>query len=560
MLHVLLLVVGLNPGGLEARVQGPPPPPPMMRDAAPGEQKTGKGVIRGRVTNADGRPLRRARVSVSGPDVGGAKSASTNTQGRFEIRDLPAGRFSVVVTRSGYIGQTFGQRRPGDAGRPVELAEAQVIENVDFALQRMSVITGRVIDELGDPVSDATVYSMQLRYFQGRRQLVPVGTLGIRTDDAGQYRLLGLPPGDYYVLASLRESWPLETDPTQVFGYIPTYHPAAVNVAEAQRIRVALGQEVSAIDVQLVPGRTAKVSGVAMSSSGVPVAGETVSLSLEVRGPTMMSTMSVASAKTAGDGTFTLTNVPAGDYRLSVRATGPAPQEQGDLMVSVAGSDLEGVTVVTGAGGTFRGTVVREDGATLSPPLDRLVVRAQPIAGPSRVGTQTAENGRVARDGTFETRGALGPTLLSVSPLSGGWVVKSIEHDGRDVADAPFDVQHDDAIVGLRIVLTDKPSAVRGMLRDERTRAVADGTVLVFPADESKWIEGTRAIRTARPDQTGQFSIRGLPPGDYLAIALEYVEDGQQHDPEFLEGIRMKAERFTLAEAETKGLDLTVRK
>jgi hypothetical protein len=76
----------------------------------------------------------------------------------------------------------------------------------------MRIISGRELDELG-----VTVWALQTRYFQGRRGLVPTGG-NARTDITGQYRLLSLPPGDYVVMGTTRETWPLDSDPKRVFG------------------------------------------------------------------------------------------------------------------------------------------------------------------------------------------------------------------------------------------------------------------------------------------------------------------------------------------------------
>jgi hypothetical protein len=82
----------------------------------------------------------------------------------------------------------------------------------------------------------------------------------------------------------------------------------------------------------------------------------------------------------------------------------------------------------------------------------------------------------------------------------------------------------------------------------------------VFAADSGKWREESRMIRSARPDQNGRYEIRGLPPGEYLGIALDYVRENQWNDPEFLEEIRARAEKFSLNESETRQLDLIVQK
>ena len=67
-------------------------------------------------------------------------------------------------------------------------------------------------------------------------------------------------------------------------------------------------------------------------------------------------------------------------------------------------------------------------------------------------------------------------------------------------------------------------------------------------------------IRSARPDQNGRYEIRGLPPGEYLAAALDYVRENQWNDPEFLEELKSRADKFSLNESEHRQLDLIVQK
>jgi hypothetical protein len=560
MLELVLLLAFLVISPVQLPPPGPPPPPPVPRDMVDLDKAPGKAIVRGRVTTAEGKPLRRARVSVRLADSSTPRIASTNVQGRYEIKGLPPGRYLVSVIRSGYLPITYGQRNPGEPGTPVELSDGQVIENIDFALPRTSVITGRVIDELGETVSEAQVVAMQLRYFNGRRQLVPVSSIGMRTDDTGQFRLLNLRPGDYVVMASVRETWPLEDDPSQVVGYAPTYYPSAVNPAEAQRLRVELGQELSAIDIQLIPGRTSKVSGVAMSSSGVPIAGQNISLNHELRGPTSMSMSNIKSTATRPDGTITFSDVPIGEYKVAIRPAAGSKGEAGEVVVNVTGGDIDGVTLVTGTGGTIRGTVAREDGLPLGTELSKLVLRVQTFDGTMRTSSTGGDNGRVNADGTFEFVGAFGPALLSLTGLPSAWFIKSIEHDGRELTDAHVPIRHGDTLSGVRLLLTNTVTALSGTIRGGQQQPTFAGTVVVFSADPSKWVEGGRCVKSARPDRQGRYQLKGLPPGEYLAIALDYVEDGIWNDPEYLEGIRSRAERFTLAEAETKTLDLELKK
>jgi hypothetical protein len=204
------LIVGLPSvdiavAGAQAVMQGPQGPQGrgMPRDQPPGERK-GMGAIRGRVTALDtGRPLRRARINVNAPELQETRNVSTGSDGRFEISNLPAGDDSASVVRGGYLRLGYGQKRPGDPPGRVEVADGQVVSDVNFVLPRMSVISGRVFDEVGEPIAGVTITAQQMRFYEGRRKLVPLGGIAT-TDDTGQYRLLNLEPGEYYVVRTVR--------------------------------------------------------------------------------------------------------------------------------------------------------------------------------------------------------------------------------------------------------------------------------------------------------------------------------------------------------------------
>ena len=127
------------------------------------------------------------------------------------------------------------------------------------------------------------------------------------------------------------------------------------------------------------------------------------------------------------------------------------------------------------------------------------------------------------------------------------------------LADDPIEVRHGETLNGVRVVLTNRPSDVRGSLLDEKKQP-ADGTVVIFPEDPARWREESRTIKAARPDQRGEFSIKGLPAGRYLIAAVDYVQEGLWFDPEFLAELRPRAGRLTLADAENKRIDVTLTK
>lgn len=90
----------------------------------------------------------------------------------------------------------------------------------------------------------------------------------------------------------------------------------------------------------------------------------------------------------------------------------------------------------------------------------------------------------------------------------------------------------------------------------KRVFPVNDATVLLFASDAANWSEDSRAERAVRPDQDGQSQIKGLPAGEYLAVALDYVEDGLWNDPEYLESVRSPALRLTVGESGAQSISL----
>jgi Carboxypeptidase regulatory-like domain len=528
------------------------------RDAGP--EKKGTGIIRGKIVNAEGRPLRRVQLRLSGEAIPEGRTASTNGQGRFEIRELPAGRCTLNANRAGYLGMAYGQARPGEPGRPIELAEGQAFENADFILPRTALISGHVFDEAGEPLAGANVLTLQMRFFNGRRRLTPVRGNAM-TDDTGQYRLSGLEPGEYYVQASSRETWEGDPPEKQMLGFVATFYPASLNPAEAQRVRVRAGQEVSAVDIGLFPGKVGKVSGTVVNSQGVPLAGETVGMSFEIRGENFMMTSGGQSAKVNPDGTFVFRNVAPAEYHLNVRtaAAPDRPAEGANVIVSVAAGDVDGLNIVTSAAGTVTGRVVIDGNASLPSPLTRLTVRALPVDRDTAINLGGAlDSGRVREDGGFELKSVLGQVRLTLGPLADGWAIRQIDLNGRDLSLQPFDTQGQ-TMDGVTIALTNRFPAVSGTLRDDKGKSVVAGTTILFPDEPSQWVEDLRLVRTARVDQSGIFSIKGVYPGDYLAVAVSTVTNNQWNDPEYLESLREHAKRITLKEGDVSQIDLIVK-
>jgi hypothetical protein len=136
----------------------------------------GTATLRGHVFAGDsGQPLRKAQVRAFAPDIRESRLAVTDAEGRYEFKEVRAGRYTITASKGSYVGLSYGQQRPVDAGKPLEIFDNQTVERVDFSLPRGSVVTGRIVDEFGEPMSDVQIAVQRYQFVQGQRRLVPAG-------------------------------------------------------------------------------------------------------------------------------------------------------------------------------------------------------------------------------------------------------------------------------------------------------------------------------------------------------------------------------------------------
>ena len=567
-------------------------PNPLMGQR---DVKTGTARIRGRIVAADtGAPVRRAQVRITGSELA-LKTSLTDGEGRYEFRDLPAGRFTLTAQKPGYMTVQYGQTRPFESGKAVELTDQQLLDKADIAMPRGSVIAGRIADEFGDPIADATVTAMRSAWTNGKRRLQPAGR-PTQTNDLGQYRIFGLAPGDYYVSATFRggEMAMLEMaaavdagggafGSTPSSGYAPTYFPGTTSGGDAQKITLNVGQEAQGNDFALSPVRLVKIAGTVISSDGKPAEGTMVNAVPRSSGDDVMIGGST-SGRTDKNGNFTLNNVPPGEYSLQTRGgtfmsttsdggrmmftmtmtrsvgpdgpTGGEP-EFGSVPINVAGEDLAGVVILTSKGTTASGHVTF-DGGTKPPGAANLRVVATGAAddGPMPGGT-----GAVKPDDTFELKGLAGTRMFRLLGLPPGWVLTSVRVSGQDVTDTGVEFKGNDPVTGLELVVTNKLTEINGSVRDASGNSVKDYTIVVFSDDPQKWtIPQTRYVAGVRPSSEGRYQVKNLPPGSYYAIAVEYIPQGEWGDPELLDKLKARAAEITIGEGERKTLDLKIDK
>lgn len=530
------------------------------RGTVTGQVPAGTAALRGTVVSADtGTPLRRVLVRAQAAEAQDVKAATTDDQGRFEIRELAGGRYTITAQKTGYVTLSYGQRRVGERGTVVSVPAGQTVEKIALALPRGGVITGRVSDEFGEPLAEASVQVQRYRYMPGGRRLMPMGRPDT-TDDQGTFRLYGLEPGDYVVSATLRNASGMmmvggRPAPDSDQGYAPTYFPGTPSQQDAQRVSVAPGQEVSGIAFALTPTRVARISGrVTGGPEGAPADGFVM-----VRPEEGFTGGMMPGGMVQADGTFEIAGVPPGRYVLQVQ-----PRQRGDndligvTSVTVSGADLQNLTIAMQRPGSVSGRFEFEGGppADLNPTMVRFMpMPADPMSSRFMMTSPPQTN----PDYSFRGQGFLGSVMLRASAPP-GWYLASIHHGADDVTDTPVRLEPGTDVRDLRILFTRTATTLSGTVRDDRGNPVVDATVVVFPDDDQKWNFGSRHLRTLRPDTQGRFETRGLPPAsNYRVVAVQGLEDGQAYDPEFLTSVRDRADRLTLTQGETKTVDLQLK-
>ncbi len=348
-----LSVTGLLTAGASAQT-------PARDSSRPAAPVAGTASITGVVTMAgSGQPAARARVSLGGNST--PRNTSTDELGRFAFTALPAGRYSLNASKSGCLGASYGQSRPGRPGTPVQLADGQEFE-ARLQMYRGGVLTGTIVDEHGELTAGTPVRVMRWNLQSGQRVLQSAGAG--TTDDRGIYRVYGLQPGDYIVTATPRNSLSeadrmrqeiesirqvestgrldddqarelaqrasqlqglLGEDDEQPTGYAPVYYPGTTTPAQAAAISLDAGEERVGLDFQLLRVAVARVEGTVINATGQPLPNVQIRLLPAGAGFTGQT----ASARADREGRFRLFNVAPGAYTIAATATvNPAVRAQ----------------------------------------------------------------------------------------------------------------------------------------------------------------------------------------------------------------------------------------
>lgn len=457
-------------------------------------------TLDGTVTNAvTGAPVKKARVHARSPE--GNFSAVSDASGRWSMAALPDGEYAVTVECQGYV--------PAAARRPAVRVPG---DSVGLRVWPLGVISGKVLDEDGEPLPTVTVYAQAYDYTRPAPVLRVIAKA--ETDDRGEFRIFDLKPGRYYVQAAASDR-----------AYATQFHGGASDLAQASAVDLTTGAEVSGVGFRLRRPPLFRISGkVVNTQSGEPVRAVVVA---ETNGSAGWR----YSAQSDSAGVFSMTGVRPGTYVVAVTASSAPRPLFGEQTVVVSGRDVEALELATSPAVDIPGMVVVE-GPPLVQPLN-LRVTVDPAERPG-----FTESGTPKPDGSFTI--TAGPLLfaLQVVNIPPQLYLRDIRFGAEDATTGRIDLRRGPA--PLTLTLAPNPGRIAGTVQTADGKPAVGVLVAITPADPA--MRRIDLTRTVYADSDGEFAVSSLAPGEYRVFAWEQFEPTLAGSLEFR---RLLADRAT---------------
>jgi carboxypeptidase family protein len=534
-----------------AALQAQTPSAPATRPSSADETCVVSGIV---ITKADSSPLKGATVRLwNDEDNEHTIAAKSGADGRFELKNIPAGKYRLRVSRNGYFDAQYGQTKPSEPGATFSLRPGQHMTDLVFKLGRAGVISGRIFDEDGEPMAGVSVIVLRNSYQNGRQELDAV--FQSESNDLGEFRLYGLSPGRYYVSAQ-DPAWNHvvgepefsgETKAGGEKGYSKLYYPNALDPGKASPLTVKEGEEIPSIDflmkeiaVYRIRGRIVNlVTKHGMRNTQVQV--------LRRNGSADWMGFSDNNSPKP-DGAFDIPQIAPGEYTVSAMLFDEGKIYTALQDVDVVSADIDGLLLTVTAGITIPGRVNWDGKPSLA--RDDVWISLDSVQAKFGIGSKRANIDdnwqftlKEVADGTYK---------VALTGLSRDCYIKEVRFGDSAVPDTEIHVKG--AGGDLEISVSSQGSRVDGTILNSESLPAPGVWVVVVPEESKR--KFLRLYKSALTDQYGHFEIRGLAPGNYKLFSWQGVERNAWQDPEFLKDYESKGEAIEVKDRDEKSIDL----
>jgi hypothetical protein len=516
------------------------------------EALTGTSTIRGRVVAASGGAgIGDAIVTAVETISGFTSSVTSDSYGAFLMENIPGGRYVLAATKPTFITGRYGQQTSGGTRRVLALAEGKTTSDVEIRLWKAGIITGKIETPLGERLPGATVNVMRSSVDGDVRRVLPIRPSAV-TSDTGEYRIYGVDPGSYYIVAT-PPPLTLRKGLARNMGYRPTFYPDAAGLDSAQRVSVAV-EATTVADILMQTSRLITVDGTLLDPRGsLPAASAN-----GIRVHAGADGLAVQPKAIVFDGRFSFPALPEGAYTFHSDTIKDA---EGRSVVFLADAYIDGqestrvsVSLSGIRTGAITGTVRLPRGVTLAESLS-VQIGANPRFDTKSMGPSPPV--RIDKNHTFRFLVWPGLNRIVARVENRGLYVKAIWLGGVDITDEAVTVNDGIDLEGLELELTDVTQTLSGRvtIQSGSEELVEDLAVVVFPVDRHLWASNRRTA-LAPLDKRGEFNVRSLPPGAYAAAVVPFRSGLSFRDPGFLESVQNTAQVLSLSEGATVTLVL----
>jgi hypothetical protein len=539
------------------------PPAPANPNAAANEKQqdcTVSGMV---VAMAGSIPLKSALVMLRSATDKQRPELTIRSQGdgQFIFRGIPPGQYHLRVMRNGYVTQEYGQRTATGPGATLNMVSGKDMNKLLFRLIPSATIAGRVEDEDGEPIAFAHVTALRSAYSDGKRTFT--SEANSTSNDLGEYRLFGLPPGRYFISSTYHPGASHFVDNSDFdYGgaeglkenYILTYYPGTYDSTKAQSITVKSGEEIPSMDFMMRPTAVFRVKGRVVNTIPNPKHVDHPIVFLQPRGGAILSDSVTFGPNNEAnkDGMFDLPNVAPGSYTLQAQIFDGDQIHSVTQNVEVVDSDVEGIQLAISKGFSVPGHI-RWDG-----PPGHLYDDAYISATVESQSPMTSGFARIDRDGSFLWNSVSDSAWhIDVHGLDNNGYLKAADYGDVDVLAQGF-TPRAGSNATLEITLSAQGGQVEGNVVDEDGLPVVGVWVVLVP--DAKHRDRRDLFRQERTDQHGVFKIKQVAPGDYALYSWDEVEDGAWEDPDFMKPFEEKkqGERVFVQDRDDKTFNITV--